>query len=54
MPDNSINDIGANLVSSARAVRIDEMISQIIREGRKVTYADMSAIQQDDTDVFAR
>lgn len=54
MPDNSDNDIGASSMSTGRSLRIEEMIQQWISTGHKITYQDMSAIQQDDTDVIAR
>ena len=54
MPDNISDDIGATHMSTGRSQRIDEMISGWIKEGHKITVADMQAIQQDDTDVIAR
>jgi len=41
-------------MSTARAQRIDEMISGWISEGHKISLDDMKAIQQDDTDIVAR
>jgi hypothetical protein len=54
MPDNVSDDIGATQMSTARAQRIDEMISGWISEGHKISLDDMKAIQQDDTDIVAR
>lgn len=54
MPDNSNDDIGATSMATARSQRIDEMISTWIQKGHKITYEDMSKIQQDDTDIIAR
>ena len=41
-------------MSTGRAMRIDEMIREGIASGHKFTVRDMTAIQQDDTDVIAR
>ena len=41
-------------MATAPAIRITEMIEEGIKVGKKFTHEDMSAIQQDFTDVFAR
>lgn len=41
MPDNTIDDIGASIMSTGRAQRIDEMISGWIKAGHKITVEDM-------------
>ena len=45
--DNAKNDYGAGSMSTARSIRISEMIEDGIRSGKKLTFEDMSAIQQD-------
>ena len=47
-------DYGATILTTARAVRIDEMIREKIESGKKMTAEDMLEIQLDYTDVFAR
>lgn len=42
------------MISTARAIRIDEMISEGIKKGKKFTPKDMIDIQTDFTDVIAR
>jgi acyl-homoserine lactone acylase PvdQ len=54
MPDHCANDIGATFSSTTRAIRLDEMIREWIKDGHKITVEDMSSMQQDDTDVMAR
>jgi len=54
VPDHAKKDYGATTMSTARAVRIDELIKEGIAAGRKFTAEDMIAIQQDTVDVFAR
>ena len=54
MPDHAKKDYGATQMSTARAVRIDELIRQGIAEGKKFTAEDMIEIQLDTVDVFAR
>ena len=41
-------------MSTGRSVRIDEMISNAINDGKKLTADDMIAMQLDTVDVFAR
>jgi len=45
MPDHAHNDIGAAVMSTGRAQRIDEMISNWIKKGHKISLDDMSSIQ---------
>lgn len=54
MPENSVDDIGANSPSTGRAQRIDEILREMIISGKKITVDDMVAIQHDDTDIIAR
>lgn len=51
---NAINDYGAGVNSPARSLRIDEVLREKIASGKKITLADMGALQQDVHDVFAR
>ena len=52
--DHAKLDTGAAVNTLARSLRINEMISEGINSGKKLTLADMGAIQQDVVDVFAR
>lgn len=54
VPENAKYDYGATMVSTARALRIDEMIQQKMQKGHKFNAEDMIDMQQDMTDVFAR
>lgn len=54
VPENSRFDIGASLMNTGRALRVNEIISEGIKEGKKFTVEDMVDIQQDMTDVIAR
>lgn len=45
MPDNASNDVAATSMSTGRSQRINEMISEMIEKGHKITVEDMSAIQ---------
>ena len=42
--DNALNDYGSGLFSTARALRIDELIQEGIQAGRKFTVEDMKEI----------
>ena len=53
-PEHAINDYGATHMSTGRSVRIDELIREGIKDGKKFTPEDMIAYQQDSVDVFAR
>jgi len=44
MPENSLYDIGGNAPSTGRAQRIDEILSQMIKDGHKITVEDMLKI----------
>jgi penicillin amidase len=52
--DHSRFDFCASSTSTPRAERIAELIESKIKQGLKFSPQDVSAIQQDDTDVFAR
>lgn len=54
VPENSKFDFGATQVNTARAIRIGEIISEGIRQGKKFDAQDMVDIQQDLVDVVAR
>jgi penicillin amidase len=54
MPERAPLDIGATSVITARAIRINEMIAEGISKGQKFGMNEMSQIQEDLTDVFAR
>lgn len=54
MPDHSAVDIGATMQSTGRAARIEELISNHIISGHKISLEDMRAIQEDVVDVSAR
>lgn len=41
VPENSIYDIGGNSPSTGRAQRIDQIISEMINTGHKITVQDM-------------
>ena len=53
-PDNSFDDIGGTVMSTGRAARIEELISNHIVSGHKITLDDMRAIQEDVVDVSSR
>lgn len=44
MPDHAVDDIGATSISTARAIRIDELIRGFISKGHKITVEDMKSI----------
>ncbi len=52
--DNAINDYGASSNSPGRTLRIDEILKEATEAGKKLSLADLGAIQQDVTDVIAR
>lgn len=52
--EHAKTDYGSTLMSTARAVRIDEMLQQKIDSGKKMTSEDMLEILQDTKDVVAR
>ena len=52
--DNAKFDYGATMVSTPRSIRITEMIKEQIKNEEKFIVEDMTEIQQDLTDVFAR
>ena len=54
VPENSKFDIGATQVNTGRALRIDEMIKERIKSGKKMDAQDMVDMQQDMVDVVAR
>lgn len=54
VPPKSKYDVGATQVSTARSIRIDEMIRNKIDSGRKMNMNDMRNIQEDTVDVYAR
>mmetsp|Transcript_10709 Transcript_10709/g.13346 ORF Transcript_10709/g.13346 Transcript_10709/m.13346 type:complete len:109 (+) Transcript_10709:1708-2034(+) len=52
--DNAINDFGAQINDPGRVLRIDEILKTATENGKKLSLADLGAIQQDVTDVIAR
>lgn len=54
VPPRSKYDVGATSASTARSIRIDEMIRNKIDRGRKINMNDMRDIQEDTVDVYAR
>ena len=54
VPENSKFDIGASMVNTGRSVRIDQLLSEGIKQGKKFDANDMLKIQGDLVDVYAR
>lgn len=54
VPEHCALDIGATQVSTGRAQRIDEWISNKIEKGEKITKQDMIDLQYDHVSVIAR
>lgn len=52
--DNAINDYGAVVNCPSRIVRINELLSEMISSGKKITSDDMISVKDDVVDVFAR
>ena len=53
-PDNARSDFGSTMISTPRSVRINEMIRDRIEHDEKFIVEDMTEIQQDLVDVYAR
>lgn len=54
VPENSKFDVGATMISTPRSIRLNELISEGIKSGKKFDEKDMIAMQQDMVDVVAR
>jgi hypothetical protein len=52
--DHSKNDYGSWSAGTARTIRITELIQAKIDAGVKMTHLDMTEIQQDGVDTYAR
>ena len=52
--DNAKSDFGSTMISTPRSIRIDEMIRDRIEHDEKFIVEDMTEIQQDLVDVYAR
>ena len=53
-PETAKYDLGASMTATARSKRIDEMMRDAIKSGKKMTATDMIAMQQDVMDIHAR
>jgi penicillin amidase len=53
-PENSNHDFGASTIATARGLRLTEIISNGIKEGKKFTSQDMKDMQMDLMDVFLK
>ena len=52
--DNVIADYTATMNSPARLLRIDEYLGELVNSGKKMTLADVGALQEDTIDIIAR